>query len=452
MMDLALCNGTIIDPVAQRLTVANLYCREGKIAYIGPDMLAAHTVIDASGLYVCPGFIDIHAHIDGNATAATLLHRQGVTTAVGGNCGFGPDDFAAFRARLNTEGFVINQMQLVGATGLRHAVGCHDAYVPLSSEQTASACALLAEQLDAGAAGLSFGLEYVPGSSREEIWALARVAARAGRPVSIHIRSDCHAGLDALREAIDICRQTGAGVQVSHMVYQFGFGMMSEALAIVEAALREGLDISCDSGMYTSFATYVGSAVFDPGCLERWGCTCGDLIAASGRYTGRPLTQEMFEELRHQAPDDVVIAMVGRSSEIALAFELSSMMASSDAGVNRSDDPSRGHPQDAGSFPRFIAVMVRELGQLSLADAIRRITVLPADRMGLFSKGRMELGSDADLTVFDLASIRDRSVFPHEGRADAPHEGIRYVVMGGTLTLRDGELLRRDCGQVITCG
>jgi N-acyl-D-amino-acid deacylase len=436
MFDMAILGGTLIDPEKNQLTVANLYCDKGKIVEISRERREAETVIDASGLCVSPGFIDIHAHVDGKAPAGELLCLQGVTTVVGGNCGSGILGVGYFLLGQNENGFVINQLQLVGTTDLRRIAGQEDPYAPLGKEGIAKAREILEQELADGGAGLSFGLEYTPGSSREEVMALSEVAARYGKPVAIHIRTDCYAGLRALLEAIDICRETGAGVQISHVVYQFGFGMMRQALEIIDNAVSEGLDITCDSGMYTSFATYAGSAVYDDGCLEKWGCGYGDLLAASGRYAGRNLTEDMFFELRRESPDDVVIALIGNESEIAEAFELPYMMVSSDAGVG----DEAGHPQDAGTFPRFFRKMVRELGNLTLPDAVRRVTLLPARRMGLDSKGRLTPGCDADLVVFDPNKIRDNSHFPHVGRPDTPPDGVEAVVVNGKTSVRHGQI------------
>ncbi|MDR2105882.1 MAG: amidohydrolase family protein, partial [Coriobacteriales bacterium] len=256
-------------------------------------------------------------------------------------------------------------------------------------------------------------------------------------------------GLAALDEAFEICRQTGAAVQVSHVVYQFCFGWMQEALDAIDAAVDAGLDISCDSGMYTAFATYIGTEVFREGCVERWGCDYRDLYAASGRYRGQALSRQTYLELRGEAPRDVVIALLGDEDLPALAFTLPYMMASSDAGVNRSGDASQGHPQDTGTFPRFLRTLVRERSQLSMNDAIRRITLLPAQRLGLPAKGRLGVGCDADLVVFDPLTISDTSAFPPKGRVDAPCRGIHAVVMGGAISVLDNELV---CGHLGRAG
>ena len=449
MYDLIIQNGQIIDPQTQKITIAHLCVKDGSIVKITRETLEAEKIIDASGKYVSPGFIDIHAHIEGNSANGNLMCQQGVTTVLNGNCGMGPENPCEFMANQNKTGFIINQLELVGATMLRERVGMIDPYTPLSAAQLAQANSLLEQQLQDGGAGLSFGLEYCPGTSHEEVITLSRTAARYGKLVAIHTRSDLFAGLASLEEAIDINRLTGAPVQISHVVYQYGFGMMRPALEIIDRAVAQGYDISCDSGMYTSFATHIGTAVFNQDCFEKWKCTYDSLLAASGPYAGQRMTKEIYEDMRSNYPHEVAIALIGCPHEINMAFELPYMMVSSDCGVNSSDDTSKGHPQDAGTFPRFIDQLVKQSEQLTLPDAIRRMTVLPAKRMGLDHKGRMTVGSDADLVIFELNRVKDNSRFSHEGRCDALPDGIAQVIVGGKVAVDHQSILCNCAGRAI---
>ena len=450
MFDLAIIGGTVIDPVKGRLIPAHVYVKDGKIAEITRVIYEAKEVIDAAGLYVSPGFIDIHGHIDGNRAAGELLLRQGVTTVVNGNCGFGQKDFPGYFEKLEKAGFVLNQSQLAGGTVLRERAGQPDGNAPLSEEQMQKAEKLLLEDLEAGASGLSFGVEYAQGTTMEEMVRLARVSARYGKPVSIHVRTDCWAGLAGLKEAIDLSRQTGVGVIVSHVVYQFGFGMMAQALQMIEDAVSEGLDISCDSGMYTSFVTIFQTPVFEESFKERWGCGYDSIYMVSGKYAGQYLTQETYRDAWESGTDDLALALIGKPHEIYMAYDLPYMMCSSDAGISGLIGIEKViHPQDTATFPKFLRETVVANGQLTLVDAISRITSIPAERMGLDKKGRLVPGADADIAIFDIEKVKERGQFPHVGSPDATPEGFKAVVVNGRVALRDDKIECATAGKVL---
>jgi N-acyl-D-amino-acid deacylase len=449
MYDICINNGNIIDPERKKITVGNICVKDGIIVRITREESEALETIDASGKFVSPGFIDIHAHIEGNISSGTMLCRQGVTTAINGNCGMGPEDPVGFIESQNKSGFIINQIELAGATILRRQCGMNDPLKPMTSGQLEHANALLDERLRCGCAGLSFGLEYQPGSSKEEVLSLSRTAAKYGKPVTIHTRFDNFKGLASLAEAIDICKTTGAPVQISHVVYQYGFGMMKPALDMINEAVAAGYDISCDSGMYTSFATYIGTEVFDQSCFEKWGRTYDAIFMSTGKYMGQYLDKDKYEDVRANHPDDVAIALIGIPHEIDMAFDLPYMMVSSDAGVNPGTDTSQCHPQDAGTFPRFLRRLVRETNRLTLVDAVRRVTILPAKRMNLSSKGRISAGCDADLTIFDIDRVKDNAVFPNEGKSDAAPDGISAVIVGGKIAISDNCTVSVNAGSAI---
>lgn len=402
--------------------------------------------LDVSGKIVCPGIIDIHAHVEGDLDCARVLAAMGVTTVYNGNCGMSPENIKEFYNKYDS--FLINQIEQIGHTTLREQVGVTDRYKSSSDEEIEKMKVILEESFEFGVSGLSFGLEYVPGSSRKEVLELAKVAAKYGKLVSIHIRSDSYGGLSSLREAIDITRKTGAAVNISHLTYQFGMGMATEALHIIEEALAEGLDISVDSGMYSGFATSIGSAVFDEGCIEKWGCDYSSLIAGTGKYKGKRLTKEMYEELRLNYPDDTVIGMVGEEYEVFEILEKPYVMVSTDAGTLY-DAGVPGHPQDAGTYPKFFKTMVREQHRITLIDAIRRCTYMPAKRLGLINKGFIGVGADADILIFDAKIMEDRADYPCFGATDTRPEGIEYVFVNGVMTVKGKEVLYISAGKTI---
>lgn len=451
MYDLFIQNGNIIDPVAYRIYNANLCIKDGNIQEITCEKREAVKVIDAGGQFISPGFIDIHAHIEGNPRSGVLMAQQGVTTVVNGNCGDCPENPYEFIDDQNRKGFMINQLELVGATWLRMNSNVVDPFLPMGKKELDKANRILDEFLRAGYAGLSFGLEYCPGASIEEVMTLSRTAASHGKLVAVHTRTDGYAGMAALHEAIDINRITGASVQISHVAYQYGYGMMEQALQIIDDAVGKGLDISCDSGMYTSFATGIGTEVFNPECLDKWKCSYYSIVAASGPNTGQRMTKKIYENYRRNYPDEIAIALVGCPEEIGMAFELPYMMVSSDAGVTCDKGNACCHPQDAGTFPCFVDQLVKKTGKLALIDAVRRMTILPARRMKLANKGHISVGCDADLTIFDLEHIIDHSVFPHEGRCDALPEGISYVIVGGHIVVENQCITSDKAGKAIKC-
>ncbi len=444
--DFVINNGTIIDPKRRKSTVANLGILNGKISAITRESIEGTSELDVTGKIVCPGIIDIHAHVEGNLECAKVMAAMGVTTVYNGNCGMSPKDIKEFYDKYKY--FLINQVEQIGHTTLREQAGVNDRYRPSTKEEIKIMKANLEEAFNFGVSGLSFGLEYVPGSSETEVLELAKIAAKYGKLISIHTRSDCYGGLITLREAIDIARKTGAAINISHLVYQFGMGMAAEALHMIDEALKEGLDISVDSGLYSGFATSIGSAVFDEGCIEKWGCDYSSLIAGTGKYRGQRLSKEIYEELRYNYPEDTVIGMVGKEREVFEILDKPYMMVSTDAGTMY-DNGIPGHPQDAGTFPRFFRTMVKEQDKLMLIEAINRCTYMPAKRLGLENKGIIDAGADADILVFDPDLIEDKAMYPCFGPTDLRPEGIEYVFINGVMTVKGKEVLAVNAGNVI---
>lgn len=446
--DYVIKNGTIIDPKNKRSTVANMGISDGKISVITRENIDGENILNATGKIVCPGIIDIHTHVEGNEDCARLMNAMGVTTVYNGNCGMSPENLKEFLDKQDKQGFLINQIEQVGHTTLRESVGLFDRYREADLIQIEKMKELAEEAFNMGVFGLSFGLEYVPGSSKEEVIELSKVAAKYGKLISIHTRSDCYEGLTTLREAIDITRITGASLNISHLTYQFGMGMATEALNIIEDALREGLDISVDSGLYSGFATEIGSAVFDEGCIDKWNCDYSSLIAGTGKYRGLRLSKEIYEELRSNYPKETGIGMVGREDEVYEILEKPYVMVCTDAGTLY-EKGVPGHPQDAGTYPKFFKTMVKEQNRISLIDAINKCTYMPAQRLGLKNKGIIEIGADADILIFNLNTIEDKADYPCFGSTDTPPEGIEYVFVNGVMTVNGKEVFNVKPGKLI---
>lgn len=444
--DVVIKNGTIIDPKCRKSTIANIGILNGKISSITREEIEGVVEIEVKDKIVCPGIIDIHAHVEGNLDCAKVMAAMGVTTVYNGNCGMSPENLKTFYK--DNEYFIINQIEQIGHTNLRERVGVYDRYKSSGDEEIEKMKIMLKEAFEDGVSGLSFGLEYVPGSSRKEVLELSEVAAKYGKLVSIHTRGDSYGGLSTLREAIDITRKTGAAVNISHLTYQFGMGMATEALSMIEEALEEGLDISVDSGLYSGFATAIGSAVFDEGCLEKWGCDYNSLIAGTGKYKGQRLTKEIYEELRRDYPEETGIGMVGEEYEVFEILEKPYVMVCTDGGTLY-DNGMPGHPQDAGTYPKFFRTMVKEQHRISWMEAISRCTYMPAKRLGLKNKGTIEIGADADILIFDSKVIEDKANYPCFGSTEARPEGIEYVFVNGVMTVKGKEVLDAKGGRVI---
>ncbi|MDP4143815.1 MAG: amidohydrolase family protein [Bacillota bacterium] len=441
--DLVIKNAAIVDLEKGIISKGSIGINSGKISIIINENMVGKDEIDAKGNIVCPGFIDVHGHIDGHLNGAELSVLQGVTTTVGGNCGCGPIDLKSFFREQDEKGFLINQAQFIGHSfSLRGKVGITSPYVAASEKEINQMCQLAEKAFNEGAIGLSFGLEYAPGSSFEEVIALSQVAAKYNKLISIHTRLSAPDDLESLKEAVKISKMTGAAVLVSHFVYQYGTGIMTEALEIVDCARRNGINIWIDSGMYTSFATSIGTSVYDEEHIRKFGWKLKDMLVATGKYKGRKLDDSLYKELRQHHGSETVICFTGVEEEIYEALLKDYAMLSSDADPCTSISVEAGHPQNAGTFPRLFHKMVREKGLISLVEAVRKCTLLPATVLGLKNKGRMCVGADADLVVFNEKLIKDTADFLNRGKPNARPEGIEYVIVNGEIVVEKGNLIK----------
>lgn len=447
---LFISGGTLIDPERMERRRAELLAQDGVIRAILPPGSAAPEgceVIDARGCFVSPGFIDPHGHIDGHTYTGTLSLLQGITTSVGGNCGFSPLCIGQFLR--SQRSFPIHQAELVGMCALREAAGVSDPFAPASREQVKTMELLCSRALCEGAAGVSLGPGYTPGASLEEMEALCRLAKGFGRPVSIDTRMYSMTDLNSLTEAIELAEVSGCRMIISHFAYQYGVGVEYEALEMVELARERGVDMELDSGMYKDWSSAIGSALFEPVTMRDNGIELYHLRMATGEHIGQVPDQALYEHLRAEHPGDSVVVNTGDEEAVYAIQRYARTMVSTDTG---SYAPGEGHPQIAGSFPRYFYKMVRERGELTWEEAVYHTTLLPARVFGFARKGRMREGFDADLVVFDPETIRDRADFPGLGRPDAAPEGIRAVIVGGQTAARDGKSLDVMAGRALAAG
>lgn len=446
LFDIVIQNGILIDPEKLTRTYGNIGLSDGKISVITNSEIQGKQEIDAAHKIVCPGFIDIHGHVDLDPYCGELSLRQGITTTIGGNCGLSPLDINSFFQTQDEEGFIINQAEMIGhSMSLRQSVGAIDPLKPATPEQLVKMEYCVEKAFEEGACGLSLGLAYAPGSSHDEVFRLSKLAARYGRIISVDTRMMTSIDMYSLVEAISIAKQTGARVQVSHLVYQYGNGVMAEALALIDKARYEGVDIRFDSGMYTEWATHIGAVLFSEESLQLNDWKLEDILVITGKYKGQRLNQAIYDDLRKNDPKASVVVFTGIEEEIYMALNHPYAMPSTDTGAYA---PGEGHPQIAGSFPKYFRKLVKERYELNLMEAVRKVTLLPAETLGFHTKGRLQEGMDGDLVVMDIHKLNDKADF---SLPDAFPEGIEYVLVNGKIALAGGNVKNKKAGQAVRC-
>lgn len=439
--------GHLIDPANHINSRQNLLLEDGKVLWVGNTMPAADRLVDASGKIVCPGFIDIHMHedpVEGGHIAQDIfpmMLRQGVTTAVGGNCGINVFHPAEYLDIVDREGVAVNVALFAGHEYFRKAAGATQIYEKATQEQLAVMERGLSDALARGCVGVSFGLRYVPGADREEFFRAAKCCRPGGKLIASHVRDDA----DGIFAAIDEFCTAGLAydlpVQISHIGSMGGFGQMEAVLAQLDRYRANGLDIAADCYPYFAFSTRIGTPTYDPGWLKRYQCDYGVLEFCEGKYRGQRATEETFQEIRRDFPECLTVCYVMRESEIRRAYRHPGVMLGSDGLTDR----GQGHPRAAGSFPRFLAEFSRN-GDIPLYTAIEKITAAPAARLGLTRKGRLNRGADADITIFDYATIQDHATF---SQPDLPPSGIEAVFIGGEPVLEKGTIRNLNGGKAI---
>ena len=439
--------GRVIDPANKVDAYLNILVDGGKIAWAGKTEPEADRVIDATGKIVTPGFIDIHMHEDPVAEgdiAQSIFHmmlRMGVTTAVGGNCGINVYDPVRYLDLVDEKGAAVNVAMFAGHEYFRKAAGAADIYALATEEQKVKMETAVAEALEGGCVGVSFGLRYVPGANKDEFYRAAKCCVPGKKLIASHLRDDADGVFAALDEFCEAGVEYGLPVQISHIGSMGGFGQMTEVLERLDAYALNGLDVALDCYPYFAFSTRIGTPTYDPGWLDRYHCGYEVLEFCEGKYKGQRATKETFDEIRRDMPECITVCHVMKEEDIRLAFRHSRVMLGSDGLVNN----GQGHPRAGGSFPRFLAEFAKK-GTISLYEAVEKMTAIPAARLGLEDKGRLNAGADADITIFDFDAIRDGATF--EAPATPP-EGIEYVLLGGEIAMDHGKLLRDRLGRAI---
>jgi N-acyl-D-amino-acid deacylase len=199
---------------------------------------------------------------------------------------------------------------------------------------------------------------------------LSKIAKEYGKVIPIHTNVNLPHDLTSLKDAIEISEKTGAHVLISHFVYQYGTGIITEALDLVDEARRKGLKVSVDSGMYSAFSTFIGSTIYDESYIKKFGWKLENMLVSTGKYKGKHLTRKIYDELRMYSTDDSVICFAGVEEEVYEALKKEYVMLSSDTAPSPTGKTSEGHPQNSGTFPRFFRKMVRERKELYILQAV----------------------------------------------------------------------------------
>jgi N-acyl-D-amino-acid deacylase len=514
VLDLLIRGGRVIDGAGNPWYAADVGIAEGRVAAIGPLAGSrAKRVVDATGLIVCPGFVDMHTHSD-LQVLVTPAHEakvhQGVTLEVLGQDGLSyapvtddvlvqlrgqlaawnddPADFAwtwrtvaQYLDRLD-EGIAVNACYLVPHGTVRMcALGLDDR--PPTEGELAHMKQLIAEGLEQGAVGLSAGLTYAPGmyGDDDELVALCEVLRPYGGFYCPHHRNYGLHALEAYQDSIEIARRARVPLHLAHahLGFEINRGRAPELLAMIDAARADGVDVTMDTYPYLAGATYLHA--FLPGWMHAGGSSetlarlrqedlrerlreeieetgsdgfhdvpldwniiviSGIRTRAAARWVGRSVAEAAAEAGRR--PIDFVcellvqeelgvacIAHIGNEENVRTIMTHPAHTVGSD-GILVGERP---HPRSYGTFPRYLAVYVRELGILSLEQAIRKMTSLPCQRLGFTDRGLLRPGMAADVVCFDPLGVQDTATYDDPRRLPA---GIPYVIVNGRIVVDDG--------------
>ncbi|MGC2891227.1 MAG: amidohydrolase family protein [Candidatus Acidiferrum sp.] len=441
--DVVIANGRVMDPESGLDAVRNVGISEGKIREISAIPLQGKTILDAKGLVVAPGFIDMHEHGQEPRNYQFQAH-DGVTTSL--ELERGTADVAGWYAEREGKS-LINFGVSIGHIPVRMEV-MHDpgtflptgdaAHREATPEELAEISADMDKGFREGALAEGMGVNYTAAATHWEIVEMFRIAARYHASVHVHLRyaglKEPTTGLAGLEEVLAAAAATGAPLHVVHIT-SMGLKYTPELISMVEGAQRHGLDVTTECYPYTAGSTALQSAIFDPGWQESMGITYKDVQWAE---TGERLTAETFEKYRKEGGIVIIHSIPEDAARAAVANPI--VMIASDG------MPITGpkvHPRGQGTFSRVLGHYVREEKALDLMTALRKMTLMPAQRLEkrapIFrNKGRIRVGADADITVFDPERIIDKATYENPLQYS---EGIQFVLVNGVVVLKDGQLV-----------
>ena len=497
--DYVIINGKIVDGTGNPWYKADLGIRGEKIIKIGKITVdEAKTIIDARGQIVAPGFIDIHTHSEANIfevpTAQNYI-TQGVTTVIGGNCGGSPLSVRKTFAKIDSQNIALNLAVLIGQGSVRNEIVGKDDVKP-TPEQMEAMKGLVRDAMEEGAVGLSTGLEYHPGcyAETDEIIELAKVVSEYGGFYATHLRNEGVRGVESIQEAIEIGEKAGVPVEISHFKVSSSelWGSSTVNLRLIEEARERGVDVKVDQYPYR--ASHAGLPImFPPWSLE------GGRDTVKARIEDPQIRARMKEGIKYNivhdgtGPDlsniyisyckhdstiegktiaeilvelgrepnidngiDYILDLYYAGSASAIYFCMSdedverimahpAAMHASDGGVAVF---GRGfpHPRNYGTFPRILGRYVREKKHITLENAVRKMTSMPASMTGIRDRGIVAEGFIADITIFNPETVIDKASF------EDPHQhpdGLSHVFVNGEPVVFKGKITNQLPGKAI---
>ncbi len=474
--DLVILNGRVIDPETGLDATRNVGVRDGKIAVVTKKNINGARNIDANGFVVAPGFIDLHAHGQ-SIPAGRVQALDGVTTALELEAGILPiSDFYDTAAK---EGRAINYGASVGWAHARisafvgeeprsdiywfeqHMSEPEWQYELATPEQLDAIMGQVQKGLDEGGLGVGVLLGYAPSSGRKEYYALHELAAKNEVPTFTHARflsnTEPDSSFEGYEEMIAVAASTGAHMHICHL-NSISLRDIKIIRPMIENAQVNGVNITVEAYPYGAGATSIGAAMFRG---DNWQARMGDIKKSDFTVDGEPLSDAEFDRLQAEAPGTSIVVHFIHPEERPEDAKLLSQSVLFPGGAIASDGGdwafngelvtadmwpipanAESHPRSAGTFSKFLRVYVRETKSIGLSDAIAKMSLIPAQILEeavpqMRAKGRLQEGADADIIVFDPATVSDRATFAEPAQTS---EGYAYVIVGGTPLVSKGVL------------